>query len=145
MSERRRSADASGCGACFAAVVLLGFVAAALISLAALVDPFSWLAPIDEVWAECDEDLGSPGDECALENRFPGFWWHAAVNLAYTALALVLTLVFAGGVGDLREKRVARFASAEAATEHAAARQLCLATGAALAAVALLPTVVALA
>jgi hypothetical protein len=108
-----------------------------------LVDPFSWMPPVGEVWADCDDDYGTDRDECALANRFPGFWWHAAVNLLYAAVALGLLLVFAADVGELRDKRAARFASAAAAAEHRHVQRRLAGWGVALAAMAMLPIVVA--
>lgn len=146
MSGGEPRGEVSGWGSCMAAVLVIGVVLAALISLAALVDPFSWMPPVGEVWAECTgEELGTERDECALENRFPGFWWHAGVNVLYAAVALGLLVAFAGAVADLRAKRLLRFSSAEAAREHHEAQGLCIGCGMALAAMAVLPLVVAVA
>ncbi len=145
MSDPRGDDDAAGCAGCAIGVFLLGLLVAAVVSLAALVDPFSWLPPVGEVWAECDDDFGTDRNECALENRFPGFWLHAVLNLLYATVALGLGVGFAASVADLREKRAARFSSAAAAVEHRGARDLCAGCGAVLAAVALLPIAVAIA
>jgi len=103
------------------------------------------MPPVGEIWADCDDDYATDRDECALENRFPGFWIHALVNLVYAAVALGLVLMFLGSVADLREKRVARFSSAAAAAEHHSVADQAIGCGVALAAVALLPIVVAIA
>jgi hypothetical protein len=134
--------DGDGC-ACLGAALLIALVIAALISLAALVDPFSWMPSVDEVWSDCDDDYGTDRDECALENRFPGFWVHAIVNLVYTAVAGVAVAAFAGSVGEFRAKRTARFADAKAAAEHREARDALAAASAALGVLAALPIVVA--
>jgi len=143
MSNAQQTSEGSGWGSCVGALVLIALVVGALISLAALVDPFSWMPPVGEVWAECADDWSTERDECALEHRFPGFWWHALVNLVYTAVALGLGLVFAGGVSELRTKRVARFSSVAAMADFREARQVCLGVGVTLAAVALVPIVAA--
>lgn len=145
MSEAQRNEGAGGCLGWMAAAVVLALVVGAVISVAALVDPFSWMPPVGEIWADCDDHFATDRDECALENRFPGFWIHAIVNLVYAAVALALVLAFLGGVADLREKRVARFSSAAAAGEYRSAVDKALACAVALAAVALLPIVVAIA
>lgn len=145
MSEGQRDEGAGGCLGWVAVAVVLALVVGAVISVAALVDPFSWMPPVGEIWADCDDRLATDRDECALENRFPGFWVHAIVNLVYAAVALALARAFGGGVAGLREKRIARFSSAAAAGEHRSAVDEALACGVALAAVAALPIVVAIA
>ena len=143
MTEAKSSDDTAGCVGCLAIVIVIAVVVAGLISIAALVDPFSWMPPVDEVWAECDDDLGTDRDDCALENRFPGFWLHAVVNLVYAAATLVSSLVFSGSVVDLRQKRVGRFSSAVAAAEHRGAQQVFLGSGLVLGALAVVPIVAA--
>ncbi|MCP9491267.1 MAG: hypothetical protein MSC31_15530 [Solirubrobacteraceae bacterium MAG38_C4-C5] len=145
MSDAERKDDADGCLGWVGVAIVLALVVAALISVAALVDPFSWMPPVGEIWADCDDDYATERDECALENRFPGFWIHALVNLVYAAVALGLVLAFLASVFDLRVKRAARFASAVAAAEHRSAMDQAIGCGVALAAVALLPIVVAIA
>lgn len=143
MANRKKSEDeATGC-ACFLAILAIALVVAALISLAALIDPFSWMPPVADVWADCEDKFSTERNECALENRFPGFWWHAVVNLAYSAVAAVLVVVFVGAVSELREKRIARFADPGAAREYRASRTAFLTAGALLAVTAMLPIVVA--
>ena len=137
--------ETAGCVGWVLVAFVIALVVAALISVAALVDPFAWMPPVGEIWAECDDDFGTERDECALANRFPGFWWHAIANLAYAAAALVLSVAFASTVVQLREKRVARFSSFAAAAEHRSAVQLAVGLGVALAAVSLLPIAVAVA
>lgn len=145
MSDAQHKDDADGCLGWVGVAIVLGLVVAALISVAALVDPFSWMPPVGEIWADCDEDYATDRDECALANRFPGFWIHALVNLVYAAVALGLVLVFLGSVAGLRKKRVARFSSAAAAAEHRCGVGEAIGCGVALAAVAALPFVVAIA
>lgn len=145
MSDGPRNDDAGGCVGCAFVAFLLALVVAALISLAALIDPFSWMPPVGEIWADCKDDYGTDRNECALENRFPGFWIHAVVNLTYAVVSLGLMVGFLGSVAELREKRAARFASVEAAAEHRSAARLTFALGAPLSVLALVPIVVAVA
>ena len=144
MSGAQGGGDGSGCLGWVAVAVVLALVVAALISLAALVDPFSWMPAVGEIWADCDDDYATDRDECALANRFPGFWLHAIVNLVYAVVALGLVLAFLTSVAELREKRLARFSSAAAAAEYRRGVDEATACGAALAAVALVSIIVAI-
>jgi hypothetical protein len=81
------SNDELGCGGCIVAILLIGAVIGAIISVAALIDPFSWMPPVGEIWAECEDDYATSADECDLAERYPGFWGHVAVNFAYTRRA----------------------------------------------------------
>jgi hypothetical protein len=137
-SGGNQSAQGGGCLALFLVVLILGAIVAALISLAALVDPFNWMPPVGEIWADCEGD-------CALAHRFPGFWWHAAANLVYAAAAATMACLFLVAVVEVREKRVDRYDSAKAASAYSAACGECVGAGAILAALALLPLVVAVA
>jgi hypothetical protein len=131
----------SGRGGCLLIVLLLiavGAVVMVLISLAALFDPFSWMPTVDRVWEDCRGD-------CALAHRFPGFWWHATANLIYGAITLVASVMFGLSVADLRETRVKRYNSTAADGAFQAARRTFMAAGSTLAALALLPIVVAVA
>lgn len=87
--------------------IALGVAVMALISLAALVDPFAWLPPVAEVWEDCE-------GECELETRFPGFWFHAVVNLVWTVAACAAVLALGGAVADLRSARRDRYETAGA-------------------------------
>jgi hypothetical protein len=142
VSEREEH-DAGGCLGCLFALIVIAAVVAGLISLAALIDPFNWMPPVEEIWAECDDDYKTERDECALENRFPGFWVHAVVNLVYTAVAGGLVLGFGAAVVDFRGKREERFSGPAAAEEHRTAFGIAVGAGAALLVVALIPIVVA--
>lgn len=144
MSGAQGSDDAGGCLGLVVVAVVVALVVAALISVAALVDPFSWMPPVGEIWADCDDDYATERDECALANRFPGFWIHAVVNLVYAAVALMLVLAFLASVAGLRDKRAARFSSAAAAEEYRSVVDEATGCGVALAAVALVPIVVAI-
>ena len=129
------SSGSSGCAWLFGMLLLIGAVVAVAISVAAIVDPFNWLPPIGEIW---NDDGGE------LSQRFPGFWWHVVVNLAYATVAAGALVVFLATVGDLRTTRAARFDSTEAmGAFHRAARQL-RAAGGGLAALAFFPILVAI-
>lgn len=142
MASGRNDADGGG-WACLGVLVAIAAVVAAAISLAALVDPFSWMPSVGEVWSDCEDNFSTDEDECALANRYPGFWGHAIVNLLYALAAGALVVVFAAATFDLRAKRAARFSSTEAAAEHRAALDNFRGAGALLGALALLPIVVA--
>ncbi len=109
MSQRPQSDDA-GCAALFVVLLIFGAVVAAAVSLAAVVDPFAWMPSLAEVWADCDDDYRTDVDECGLSERFDGFWWHTAANLAYTLTTVVFLLAFALAVADFRRTRRERFA-----------------------------------
>ena len=85
MSRSEREPGA-GCGGCFGLLLVIGAIVAAAMSLAALVDPFSWMPPIGDVFADCPP-AAEVGGSCDLEDRYPGFWLHVLVNLAYSAAA----------------------------------------------------------
>src|SRR3954462_707630 len=106
--EGTRSDQGGGWLVVFLFILVVGAIIAAVISLAALVDPFNWTPRVDEVWADWQGD-------CALGDRFPGFWWHAAVNLAYTAVTVTVAGRFVAAVVQLRKRRVARYDTLEAA------------------------------
>jgi hypothetical protein len=145
MSGGQGDGDGGGCAGCFLVVMAIGLVIVVLISTAAIVDPFSWMPAVGEVWAECEDDLGTSADECALEERFPGFWLHAFVNLMYAAVAFTLVVAFAGAVVELRAKRPPRFDGVEEAAACRRATGHCVGCGIALAVLALTPVVVAVA
>jgi hypothetical protein len=98
----------------------------AVISLAALIDPFDWMPKAHEIWEDCSGD-------CALAHRYPGFWWHAAANLLYATLAVAVGGGFLAAVRDLRTTRVARFNSDADAAAFTAAHNELVGAGTALA------------
>ena len=131
------SSGGGGCGALIAVVIVIGAIVAAAISVAAIVDPFGWMPPLDVLWADCTGD-------CALAYRFPGFWWHVAANLVYTAFALFVLFGFGSTVSALRTARPARYDSPAAMQAFREANSVCLGMGKALAALAALPLLVAI-
>lgn len=126
-----------GCLAVLALLIVVAVIVMAVISLAALIDPFDWMPTVDEIWDDCSGD-------CALAHRFPGFWWHAAANLLYAGLAVAVGGGFLAAVRDVRRKRVGRFDSATDAAAFSAAHDQFAGTGAALAALAAVPMLVAI-
>ncbi len=142
VSQGRRG-DGSGCAGLFAVLLVFGAVIAAGISLAALVDPFAWMPPLAEIWADCDDDYATSEDECSLEVRYDGFWVHAAINVAYALITGVLLLAFASAVAEFREARRERFAGDEAAGRYAVALSQFVGGSAAVAIVAAIPPIVA--
>lgn len=115
-SNQQQQSDTGGCFAFFLVIVLIALVAAAIISLAALVDPFSWLPPVGKIWQHCEGD-------CDLAHRFPGFWPHVLANLGYVIVSICLLGWLMVAVSDLRKARAQRFAGLEQARRYGSARQ----------------------
>ena len=143
MSKSEQQAGV-GCGGCFLVVLVLGVVVAAGMALAALVDPFSWMPPLGDVFADCPPAPEVDGS-CDLADRYPGFWAHVIANVAYSLTALVLLGALADAVGKLRVLRSARFESVSAVERYRAARQRLAWIAGGTGLVAALPIVVALA
>ena len=122
MARGSGSSSGGGCGTLIAFVLLVAGIVAAAISLAALVDPFDWMPSVHVIWADCD-------GACELADRFPGFWWHVVVNLAYAALAVVVTIRFLAAVVDVRKSRVTRYADVAAMDAYRAAHSQWVASG----------------
>src|SRR3954451_14676257 len=87
----------SGWG-CVGVLLVVGAVVAALVSLAALVDPFDWVPSLKAIWKHCDGD-------CDLAHRYPGFWGHVVANLAYLTVGVALLAGLGAEVGALKETR----------------------------------------
>ena len=119
-------------------LILVALVVMAIISLAALFDPFSWMPTAHQIWDDCAGD-------CALAHRFPGFWWHAAGNLLYGAITLTAAFIFGSSVVELRNARDGRYESPAADAAFHQAHGDLVAAGSTLGGLALLPLVVALA
>lgn len=144
MSQRQEQ-ETSGCAITFLAALVIGTVVAAVISVAALVDPFSWMPPVGEIWKDCQDSYEIPGDECALARRYPGFWLHVVVNFAYAVVAAGLLIWLAAAVSRFRETRARRFADRSSLEAFGQARtRLRIASGV-LSLVAAMPIVAALA
>ena len=129
--------EGGGCLGLFLVLMVIALVVMAVISFAALVDPFDWMPRVGAIWADCSGD-------CALAHRFPGFWWHAAANLVYVGVAVAAACAFVAGAADVRGKRVARYDSAGDLEAFGAALDRCTGAGAVLAALAALPILVAI-
>jgi hypothetical protein len=124
MTERPQGDGcAGGCVALFVAMLVIGAVIAAAISITALIDPFAWMPPVAEIWEDCSDDWNTEVNECDLHQRFPGFWVHAIVNLAYTVAATLSLFALAGTVSELRHSRPERFDSQTAADRYREARE----------------------
>jgi hypothetical protein len=117
---------------------------AAVISIAAIVDPFSWLPPVGEIWAHCEEDPDTEPD-CDLAERYPGFWEHVIANFAYFVAALALLFWLAVAVANLRDARARRFSDRGAAQSYGDAREVLAAVAVLVALLAALPVIVAIA
>lgn len=143
-AARKQDDDAAGCAACVGFFLALAFAIAAVISLAALVDPFAWMPAVAEVWADCEDEWSTSTDECALATRFPGFWVHVVVNLAWAALAVLAALAAFASAHDAREARQARFDGPAALARWREAREALAAVVAAGLVLAAVPVVVGL-
>jgi heme exporter protein D len=142
--QRQDEFDGGGCAALVVGAIVLALVVMAVISIAALIDPFSWLPPVAEIWEECEDDPDTLRDDCDLAVRFPAFWPHVIANLVYIAVVVVLLGLLALAVAQLREARTERFSGAGGADRYGRARQeLALAAGA-VAMFAALPIIVAI-
>lgn len=97
-----------------------------------------------EIWADCDDDHGTDEEECALGARYEGFWWHTAVNLAYTLTTGALLLSFAPAVESFRDARRDRFSDRAAADRYADARDELLSGATVVAILAAIPLLVVL-
>jgi hypothetical protein len=137
--------EGGGCATFIVVVLVIGAVVAAVISIAALVDPFSWLPPVGEIWEDCEENYDTPGDDCELATRFPGFWPHVISNFAYVTAAVGLLACLAYAVVELREARAQRFSGPAAVERYGQARQTLALVGSLVGLVAALPIIVAVA
>ena len=147
MASGRRS-DGSGCGGClaiFGVILAIAAVIAGLISLTAIVDPFSWMPSVVKIWRHCDDNLATSRNECALANRFHGFWLHAVINLVYVVAAGVALVVLGANAGELRDARRRRFGGPSAVARYTTARAQVARSAGYGTALALLPFAVALA
>src|SRR3954469_17800218 len=97
-SNSDKETAGGGCIALFVLLIVVALIVMGVISLAALIDPFDWMPRVHDIWDDCSGD-------CALAHRFPGFWWHAAANLLYSAVAVAVGGVFTVAVADVRRKR----------------------------------------
>jgi hypothetical protein len=111
---RDRESGGTGC-AIVLLLIVIGLVVAALISLAALVDPFSWMPSVHRIWDDCTGD-------CTLAHRFPGFWAHALANLAWTVVAAAAAVVCVAAASNFRAARRERFNDLQAVERYRAAR-----------------------
>lgn len=136
--------DGAGCLAVVLIGLLIAAVVACVISLAALVDPFSWMPSVDAIWRDCEDKYRTDANECALANRFPGFWAHAVANLAWTVVTAGLLLALLGSIGEYRQAFAKRFEGAAVVARCVELRSELIGLSAATAAAAALPIAVAL-
>jgi hypothetical protein len=115
-----------------AVLLVVAAVVAALISLAALIDPFDWMPPVKAIWRHCEGD-------CELAHRFHGFWAHAVGNLAYVTVSAGLLLGLVGKAGALREARAKLFSDPGAGKRLRAERRAVAGLAATLAVLGILP------
>jgi hypothetical protein len=136
MSAKRHDDDV-GCLGCLVGLFILGLIFAAVISLAAVIDPFAWMPPVGEIWADCE-------GECDLADRFPGFWGHVALNLLYTAAAGLALLSLMTTVREFRDARPNRYSTAEAMAAYRTKRDEVAGMAVVSGAFGLLPIIVAI-
>ncbi len=145
MSSGQGQDGGGGCAALFAGLLVIAAIVAGLVSLAALIDPFSWMPTAAELWEDCQDDWDTERDECAWNNRFPGIWVHAIVNLLYVGAAACLLLWVVAAVRDLREARAERFSDVAGHERYISARQAVTAAAVWTGLIAALPFAAALA
>src|SRR5262245_60735741 len=119
----RREGGGGGCALFVAVVVVIALVVAGVVSVAALIDPFSWLPPIGKIFGDCNDNPQTPGDDCGLATRYPGFWGHVVINFVYALAALGLLVAFAVVLPEFRKARSSRFESDAAVERYLHARQ----------------------
>jgi hypothetical protein len=137
--------EGSGCAAFVVVILVVAAVVAGVISIAALVDPFSWMPPVNEVWKGCEDNLRTAKDECALANRFPGFWGHVIANFAWSVAAVGLAGWLTFTATELRASRSERFSGPAAVERYRIARSRLAMAGSLVAVLAALPIVAAIA
>jgi hypothetical protein len=144
MATQREDGSGGGCALIVGIIFLIGLVIVVVTSIAALIDPFSWVPPIGKVFDSCTDNPDTAVDECA-GSRHPGLWWHVIVNFVYALAALGLLLAFTGCVRDYRAARSDRFDSDGAVERYRRARQDLLVVAGLLAGLAAIPIIAALA
>ncbi len=136
--------DGGGCLALFAVLLTIGAAVAALLSVAALVDPFSWMPSVGELWEDCPAEYDDP-DQCDWSVRFPCLWGHAFVNLLYVSAGVGALVWVASAVNDLREARAQRFSDDAPPGPYESARHELSVASACAALIAAVPVIAALA
>jgi hypothetical protein len=133
-----RNQSGCGCATIIAVVLVITLVVVVVTSIAALVDPFSWVPPIRKIFG-CTDNPNTAVNECALSKRYPGLWWHVIVNFVYALAALGLLVSFFRAVGEYRRARSVRFDSDTAVERYKQARQTLIVVAGLLAGLALIP------
>lgn len=138
--------DADGCAGCLgflAVAFVIALIIGAVISIAALVDPFSWLPSVTEVWEDPDSDGDYGFEEAAFKERYPDFGWRVVANVAWTLVAAIALIGFGAAVADFREQQRKRYESEQAAAEYRKRRGALAGAACAVAAMAALPLLIA--
>jgi len=133
-----------GCGTLIAIFVAIALILAAAISIAAIVDPFSWVPSLHQIFG-CTDNPQTTIDECDTTRRYPDFWFHVVINLLYVFMSLGLLVALARALPKYRDTRSRRFESDTAIERYRQARQEIVFIAALLAGLAALPIIVALA
>jgi di/tricarboxylate transporter len=134
-----------GCLAIIAIVVVIGLVVSAVLSVAALIDPFSWVPPVGQIFGSCTDNPATAVDECArVGTRYPGFWWHVIINFVYALAALGLLVALVGAVPKFRQARSGRFDGDSAVRHYRHARQVLALVATLLFGLAAIPVIAAL-
>lgn len=139
----RPEGDGSGCGTLFGWLILLGIVVAAAMSIAALVDPFSKLPTVADVWADCPPAEHGPDGTCDLEDRHPGFWGKVAGSLTYTLVTVLALGWLASTTRDLRDARRRLFSDPDGPAAYRTAREGFVGAALVVAVLGLIPVIVA--
>ena len=119
MAQPQRDDEGAGCLPWIGVILAIAAVITFLLTVAALVDPFAWMPPVGEMWADCDT---ADGTECDLDARYPGIWGHAALNLLYVVAATVVGCLVLGAAFALRAARHDRLDDASALARYRVAR-----------------------
>src|SRR3954452_8845426 len=130
---------AGGCLGVFAVLIVIALIVMAIISFAALIDPFDWLPPVGRIWADCPDTPATRIGECDLATRFPGFWFHAVINLLWAVLTGGLLIALAVTVPETRTARRDRFTGVAQAEAYRSTRRIFAALVAAAGVCALVP------
>jgi hypothetical protein len=124
--------------------LLIALVVGIVISVAALVDPFSWLPSLHAIFgSDCHDNYSTKVDECDLARRYPGFWPHVLVNFGFAVVALVLVVLLWRATANLRRARAARFGGTTQVEAYRTARADFALAVIALTALGLVPILVA--
>lgn len=127
MTSDATSTGDEGCGGCAALLgvaLVVSAVVAAVMSVASVVDPFSLLPPVGDVWAECPAEVpAAAGGSCDLTDRYPGYAWRVIVSFAWALAAVGALGWLAVATGDVRDARERCYDRADGPRASASARE----------------------